>query len=586
MPTSLVTLCSAAAYATSNNAFTPFPGSTQLALATTSEPFTAIVMPVAVTASGLTCAQGPYSGTFSGQLRKNSANANQSISNSAPTSAASDSYNVGDTMVLRWGPPTTAQIQRVQMILTSASQMETIYGTSGAASGVAAGATVYIRLFGAGNSTVASAAQTWCGAPGYLQNATFNVSANATTAISVFGIFTTTSGVVGINIAAGLTGTFTDTTGQPQLSADDKYCAQVNNGGGGTISYWLVGVGFVNPTADAYDTYAYTSVGLAAGATMYQPLAGYPVAGFTTEATAQAAHGFALTISGQQSFFYTNSANGNININSRVNGANGKQGGPIGAGMTGWMIDTVNSDVLGPTDLTDTIVTNTGTSGTVNIMFIGYVETNAPVGGATWNEAVSEAGSAADTTSSTSTSTNSVTEAGAALDAVSATLRIGVSVTEAGSATDTVGAQEQTTLSVSETGNATDAVGSMTRMTLSVAETGNAVDSADTGTTAPPSEIIETGNAADVVMAVVEFQTVVNEVGDATDAVVIVWDEYVIEAGSAADAPDAQVEFNTQTDEAGSAADGVLASAPALVVFPYAQVLSMTARVSRAAPTP
>jgi hypothetical protein len=354
----------------------PFFGACQLS-SNAAEGFFQTAMPVAGVLSRFTVAQGAYSGALTCQLRKNNANAAESWNTGNPTltSPSSDSFAVGDLIGLNW-TAAGGTVQRVQAQLATTGTHGAVYGsTSG---GSVLNGVVYMRLWGSlgGATSLAPSPQVKALTAGMVQRMSVTIGNSATTALSS-AAFNKNGAVANqtISIGAGLTGVFTDTANLDWLAVGDLYCLQVNIGAGG-MGIPAASVGFLNLDTPSHDLWAVTGSAVAAGGIVYYSLYGnQSAAGSGSDVAARIAHGYPCSLSGMTIYVSANATTAATGLYSRKEAViYGNQRINIGAGLTGWFQDTVNSDGLSATDLANTILM-VGAGGALTSYLIGFKET-------------------------------------------------------------------------------------------------------------------------------------------------------------------------------------------------------------------
>jgi hypothetical protein len=111
-------------------------------------------------------------------------------------------------------------------------------------------------------------------------------------------------------------------------------------------------VGFVSNAGPQHDIFGNCNGAIGANAVTYAPIYGfYALYQNTIESAQQVVHGFRVNLTGLKAYAYNlNNATGPSTIRTRINGANGTLLVTVGAGLTGWFVDTAHTDFLGPTD--------------------------------------------------------------------------------------------------------------------------------------------------------------------------------------------------------------------------------------------
>lgn len=410
--------------ALTSNYFSAFVGGSFYQQAT--EPAVAIPMPVGGVLSGLTVAQGVNTGTWSAQLRRNGANANQAISNSAPTSAANDTFGAGDQIDLAWGTSTTGVVGRVQAILRGLPFHAAVYGSPGQNGSNALGGNnnFYLSFFGYNGAFVVTQIPTVgiyqrIGAAGTLQGLAVTLLTNGAAGVGTVKLYKNGADANGIvSIGAGLTGAFQDTTHQDAVIVGDQVCGHWF--ANGTQNVQALCVGFVNPTAPSNDVYGWVQSTQPTGSTGHYAVFGQTL-GYATDALAQIAFGFATTLSGEGIYIQSNAATAASTLGLHKNGVAGNQTVSIGAGLTGWFNDTTHTDACTATDAVNHVLVNGG-GGTLGIGPLALVSTSSDVVNSPSDTLITTSGtSIAPTTGNfcgfagnTNAPTNLPTEAGAA----------------------------------------------------------------------------------------------------------------------------------------------------------------------------
>ena len=200
---------------------------------------------------------------------------------------------------------------------------------------------------------------------GGVQGLFINVTANSFTASATFK--SRIGGVDGnqaVAIGAGLTGIFQDTTHSDTFTAGQFVIGHMVGGGSSSLSYSLAGATYTNPSAPSNDFWV-SGVGTTLASGQFFSLFG--VGGRAQENFLQQAFGFATTISNFSAFISNNTSNGTTTLALRKNGANANGVVSLGAGLTGWFIDTSHADIFQPADLVSVGAMLTGTSGFVSV---------------------------------------------------------------------------------------------------------------------------------------------------------------------------------------------------------------------------
>lgn len=169
---------------------------------------------------------------------------------------------------------------------------------------------------------------------------------------------------------------------------------------------------------------------------------------------------------------------------------------------------------------------------------VGAMSFSPASGGTTYNDTITESGSASDSYAAAATFAASLTEPGSAADSMAALATFMASVTEAASATDSFSAFMTFAETISESGTASDSYDAV-------------------ATFEAPYE--EAASAGDDYAAAATFIAAFTEEGNATDSLApnLVIDAVLTEAGSADDVMDAFAVFAADLAEAGSAEDTI-----------------------------
>lgn len=197
------------------------------------------------------------------------------------------------------------------------------------------------------------------------------VTANTIAGTTTFRtrINATTNGNLSVSIGSSATGAFEDTTNSDTIAAGDKICFQSVPGaatntmsiGLYTVFYGVSGTTISRVGTSGLENYATAST------TAYQGLWGRQSAANTTEANVKTRIREAGTFKNLAVGVRTNARTTDTTFRSRKNGANGNLLVTIGAGVTGWVEDTTNSDTVAVDDDYNTsITTGTGTETLAN----------------------------------------------------------------------------------------------------------------------------------------------------------------------------------------------------------------------------
>lgn len=194
-----------------------------------------------------------------------------------------------------------------------------------------------------------------------------------------------------------------------------------------------------------------------------------------------------------------------------------------------------------------------------------FVRTRIDVGttAQTYNVAISEAASAADSVAGALTAIAALSETASGADALTAALVAVGALTEAGSATDTDSAAHTAVGSLVEAASGTDIKSAALVAVAALTEAGSAADTL-TSSTGTDSVLSEAASAADTLTAVVTAVGVLAESGSAADVVASIATliGQLSEAGSAADIVDGSLggnTYNVSIAETASASDAITA---------------------------
>ena len=234
------------------------------------------------------------------------------------------------------------------------------------------------------------------------------------------------------------------------------------------------------------------------------------------------------------------------------------------------------------------------TAGSSN--WIALLATFKSSGGTTYNDSLTESGSASDSLSVLATFANAMTESGSAADAFATAMTMVSSIIESGAASDALATAMTMLATLSEAGAATDAVTGSTAGTTyndTLTESGSAADALSTTATFPNSlaeagasadslaagsvmstTLAEAGAAADVVSAIATYANALAEAGSAGDAVsaLATYLNAIVETGALADALTTNVHFVSLLTEAANAQDVVGFIATILTIDPRFRV--------------
>ena len=320
--------------------------------------------------------------------RKNSAAGNQSIVIAAGATGAfvdtanSDSIAVADdfcvSLVTAAGGAGTATWGDVSAVFSASSGHGAIKGAcSGGQTYSGSGVNYYQPIAGNGSNSgaealkqiIAGGAGTWSGLSVYVTS-----NGRITTTTVRFRI----NGAIGnqtFDIASGATGFFQDATNTDTTTTEsDLVCMNIANGAsGGALVIVNYSVQY-STTGTAEDIIASSSAGgttRAAGASVTP----YQVAGFiftTTEANLQSRLQFATVAEHLGIYLSANTYSGSATLTFRKNGTDGNQSVAIGAGVTGALHDTTNTDSVASTDLLSFGIAG-GTSGSITVNSLHFI---------------------------------------------------------------------------------------------------------------------------------------------------------------------------------------------------------------------
>lgn len=171
-----------------------------------------------------------------------------------------------------------------------------------------------------------------------------------------------------IAIGDSMTGEFEDTTNTDTIVATNTVSLQIATGAGGT-TYTFNMSRFLFSANSSTVTPAGTQGDTISGTTNYTPIGGGN-ATVTIEINQQAKSYITGTWRNLGAYSASNTRDGAIVVNARINGANGTQSVTMPAGTTGWFEDLVNTDAIAPADLLCYQRVPGGTVGSVSINMI------------------------------------------------------------------------------------------------------------------------------------------------------------------------------------------------------------------------
>ena len=168
-----------------------------------------------------------------------------------------------------------------------------------------------------------------------------------------------------IVVGASATGEFEDTTNSDSIAAGDNVCYNLVTGAGGTTFIYSVLAWTVSSDV-WFGGQSYGGGTQVAGASVvnYYGLAG-DGGNDTTENRSKTKFAYAGTLKNLYVNINTNGRSTTTNVRSRKNTANGNLLIAIGAGVTGVLEDTANSDTIAVGDLVNLSITNGTATGTI-----------------------------------------------------------------------------------------------------------------------------------------------------------------------------------------------------------------------------
>lgn len=326
------------------------------------------------------------------RLRKNTANANQSVSIPASTTgefqdiANVDTCAAGDyfNFLITSGQGTTQSITLVDSMVNfepddRSLTLTKLVANQGLTSSLTDMRYMVITGFIASNATEANSQQD-VNISGTFRNMYTYVSANTKAGTSNFRIrINGASGNCVVSVGAGLTGSFEDTANSDTITANDdlNFARDLTSSGAGSIT-WVIIAGELLTTDDTFAIHNGTTSGDAPGfgSTGYCAWGGGM--GMWTEGWYSASARLKVTYSNLACRITANSINsGTCTWRLRKNFGNANQVLSIAAGATGQFEDTTNTDYFNGEGLAAAMdegcyqVTTSGTSGTMTTTIIG-----------------------------------------------------------------------------------------------------------------------------------------------------------------------------------------------------------------------
>jgi hypothetical protein len=247
-------------------------------------------------------------------------------------------------------------------------------------------ATLYLPVVCTLSGTTAAEANTehTLKVAGTAKNAYILVPTNARTTTTTFTLRKNrTDTALVFTYAAGETGAKTDTTNQISYSVDDEIDWKIVTGTGTENLNMGAGIGLEYETTtqqgflDGGTIGASSDLTIGPNVTEYYTLGGGLMEGVTTESQAQIKPRTTLTLSNLTVYARANTITAPSTVRLRKNGADGNLVCNIGSSATGFIVDTTNTDIIGPDDLFCLKVTTgaTGTTLTISQMATWGAET-------------------------------------------------------------------------------------------------------------------------------------------------------------------------------------------------------------------
>lgn len=311
------------------------------------------------------------------QLRKSTANANQSVSiGASATGHFTDLVNKdvaasGDDfhyLITTGGTGTSLTLSSIKMLFDAYQFCVTRFGTLASFALGTASQTTYFAMNASLPATVEANVALDVNVAGQLKNLFLRVESNArTTATTYRTRINTANGVVVISVGSGASGVFEDTTNADTIVANDDICLQQVSGTGvGTLTWRIWQVDFLNTTGEFIlinpqtGTYAFTAV-------RYFPICGVGVA--STESLIAPRVWLPIKLTNLNVRILTNTVNsGNSTFTSFKNGIATSLVASVAFGTTGQFEDSSNSaNYLLQNDTISTRLIVSGTAGSIDI---------------------------------------------------------------------------------------------------------------------------------------------------------------------------------------------------------------------------
>lgn len=218
--------------------------------------------------------------------------------------------------------------------------------------------------------------------PGTFSNLYARVSANTVSAVSNIRFRkNTANGNQVLTIPSSTTGDFTDSTNTDSIVPGDLICYAVVAGGAGTsITITNFSSSFSSVTDTALRYVSGNSGGETVnGATRFLPLGGTQLSSQATEANVQMKAKTPGTLKNLMLNVRTNGRTTTTSMGTRIDGVSGSVVVSVGAGITGFLEDSSNSDAVTLDQLINLYVTFGADSNNfrLNDLAIDYITTNA-----------------------------------------------------------------------------------------------------------------------------------------------------------------------------------------------------------------
>lgn len=179
-------------------------------------------------------------------------------------------------------------------------------------------------------------------------------------------------------IPASTTGEFEDVVNTDAIVSGDGVNYQTITGAGGTTFTFNVMRIIFRPTTGTTTVFANDPTNITS-TTVFNPVQGGLTGSTGTEASNQIKMQTAGTFANIGIFISTNTRDADVTFRLRVNEANVNETVTIGAGLTGWFEDLVNTDVVAVANRVNFTAIGAGTVGTVTTQTskIGFTTTNS-----------------------------------------------------------------------------------------------------------------------------------------------------------------------------------------------------------------